>query len=181
MLVCDKGKILYVYAGNIICHKHNHNIIQATALCYDRNDNKVELNVEYCTDCNKFLLEYHLFERYRNRYGILIGNFRMTNHGTFNGEYDLALESPLKLSGYSVSQKEGYSSRTRQLILSRIMYNKIMSKGDVIRYLSYFVRVQGQKYGNEIALEKWEEDIKFVQEYDIKIQPKIYISSIQKY
>ena len=59
LLVCEKGEILYVYAGNIICHKHKHNIVQATALCYDRNDNEVDLNVEYCTDCNKYLLEYH--------------------------------------------------------------------------------------------------------------------------
>lgn len=180
-LICNKEEILYIYKGTIKCHKQKHNIVQATAICYGRDDNEIELNVEYCSDCKKYLLEYNLFERYRNRYGILIGNFRMTNHGVFSGEYDLALESPLKLSGYSVSQKDGFSSITRQRILARIIHNNIMSKGEVIKYLSYFIRMQGSKYGNEIALEKWEDDLRFVQDYNKEIQPKTYISKIKKY
>ena len=106
----------------------------------------------------------------------------MTNDdGTFSGDYDLALESPLKLSGYSVSQKDGLSSGTRHHLLARIIYNNIMSKGEVIKYLSYFIRMQGSKCGNEIALKKWEEDLEFVQNYNKEFQPKTYISKFKKY
>ena len=127
------------------------------------------------------MLEYNLFEQYRSRYGVLIGNLRMVKNGNFDGSYDLALESPLKLSGYNVGQKDNFSSNERHYILARIIHDGIMSKGDVIRYLSYFIRMNGVRVGNEIAVKKWEEDLKFVQDYDIDIQPQTIITKIKKY
>ena len=56
-----------------------------------------------------------------------------------------------------------------------------MSKNDVIRYLSYFIRMNGAKDGNELAVKKWKDDLSFVQEYNIKTQPQTIISSIKKY
>lgn len=173
--------ILYIYKGNIRCHRYGHSIIQATAILHSRTDNEIEINVEYCKDCHKYLLEYNLFEEYRNRYGVLIGNFRMVVNGDFDVEYDLALESPLKLSGYNVGQKDRLTSAERHYILARIIHDGIMTKGDVIRYLSYFIRVNGAKSGNELAVSKWREDLAFVQSYNIAIQPRTIISDIRRY
>lgn len=179
MLCCND--ILHIYKGNIVCHRSTHKIIQAIAVLHNKTDNEIELNVEYCTECKKFILEYTAFEQYRNRYGVLVGNFRMVVNGEFDGEYDLAEESPLMLSGYNVSQRDGYTSRERYYILARIIHDGIMEKGDVIRYLSYFIRKNGAKRGNELALSKWEEDLAFVQDYDINTQPRAIISDIKKY
>ena len=175
------GDILYIYKSNIRCHRYNHNIIQATAVLHNKTDDEIELNVEYCTKCKKFILEYTLFEQYRSRYGVLVGNFRMVANGEFDGKYDLAEESPLMLSGYNVSQRDGYNSRERHYILARIIHDGIMDKGEVIRYLSYFIRKNGAKRGNELALSKWEDDLAFVQEYDISTQPRVIIKDIKKY
>ncbi len=128
-----------------------------------------------------FLLEYSLFELYRNQYGVLIGNFKMITNGIFDGEYDLALESPLRLSGYNVSQKDDFSAEERHYILARIIHDRIMNKNEVIRYLGYFIRMNGARYGNELAVSKWKNDLAFVQEYDINIQPRAIISQIKKY
>ena len=177
----QNSEILYVYKGHICCHKYNHKVIQTTAILHNKTDNEIELNVEYCTECKKFILEYTVFEQYRNRYGVLVGNFRMVVNGEFDGEYDLAEESPLMLSGYNVSQRDGYTSRERHYILARIIHDGIMEKGEVIRYLSYFIRKNGAKRGNELALSKWEEDLAFAQEYDKSTQPKTIISDIRKY
>lgn len=174
-------EILYIYKGNIRCHRYGHHIIQATAILHNKTDNEIELNIEYCTECKKFILEYTVFEQYRNRYGVLVGNFRMVVNGEFDGEYDLAEESPLMLSGYNVNQRDGYTTQERHYILARIIHDGIMEKGDVIRYLSYFIRKNGVKRGNELALSKWEEDLAFVQEYDKSTQPKAIISDIRKY
>jgi len=177
----SEEKTLYIYKGMIRCHRDNHRIIQSTAILHDRFDNEVELNVEYCQNCNRYLLEYSLFEMYRERYGILIGNIRMVTNGVFDGNYDLALESPLHLSGYNVGQKDNYLSQERHYILARIIHDGIMTKGDVIKYLSYFLRMNGARRGMELASEKWEQDIEFVQRYDMSVQPRVYISSIEKY
>lgn len=173
--------ILYIYKGNIRCHRYGHNLIQATAILHNKTDNKIILNVEYCTECKKFILEYTVFEEYRRRYGVLVGNFRMVVNGEFDSDYDLAEESPLMLSGYNVSQKDGYTSKERHYILARIIHDRIMDKGDVIRYLSYFIRKNGAKRGNEMALSKWREDLEFVQNYNINTQPSTIISDIRKY
>ena len=181
LINCYGNDILYIYKGKIRCHSNNHKIIQANAILHNKTDHEIELNVEYCTECKKFILEYTVFEQYRNRYGVLVGNFRMVVNGEFGGEYDLAEESPLMLSGYNVSQRDGYTSRERHYILARIIHDCIMDKGDVIRYLSYFIRKNGAKHGNELALSKWEEDLAFVQNYDISTQPRAIIKDVKKY
>jgi hypothetical protein len=56
-----------------------------------------------------------------------------------------------------------------------------MEKGDVIRYLSYFIRKNGAKRGNELALSKWREDLAFVQLYNSAIQPRTIITDIRRY
>ena len=177
----QSNSILYIYKGNIKCHAQNHSIIQTTAILHGKTDNEISINVEYCEDCKKYLLEYSLYEHYRNRYSVLIGNLRMVVNGNFDGEYDLALESPLKLSGYNVGQKEGLTTRERHYILAKIVYDGIMSKGDVIRYLSYFIRMNGARRGNELAVEKWQNDLEFIESYNMNLQPQVYISSIEKY
>ena len=50
-----------------------------------------------------------------------------------------------------------------------------------IKYLTFFIRRNGAKAGNELALSKWKADLAFVQEYDINIQPRAIISEIKKY
>ena len=173
--------ILYIYKGNIICHRNNHNIIQVTAILHNQTDKEITLNVEYCTQCKKFFLDYTAFEQYRERYGALIGNLRLITNGEFTGSYELAQESPLHIIGYNVGQNDDFSQSERQYILARVLHNKIMSKGEVIKYLTFFIRRNGAKAGNELALSKWKADLAFVQEYDINIQPRAIISEIKKY
>ena len=173
--------ILYIYKGNIICHRNNHNIIQATAILHNQTDKEITLNIEYCTQCKKFFLDYTSFEQYRERYGALIGNLRLITNGEFTGSYELAQESPLHIIGYNVGQNDDFSQSERQYILARVLHNKIMSKDEVIKYLTFFIRRNGAKAGNELALSKWKADLAFVQEYDINIQPRAIISEIKKY
>lgn len=171
---------LYIYSSNIGCHKNKHTINQATGIIYTLANERVKINIEYCEQCKKYLLEYKLYEEYRNRYGVIIGNFRLAKNGHFNYKFDLAEESPLKLSGYSVSQKDNYTEEERQYILARIIYENIMDKGMVIKYLSHFISMNGEKVGNEIALAKWRSDLFFVQNYNIDIQPHIIISNVKQ-
>lgn len=180
-LICNNDEVLYIYKGLIVCHKNKHNIIQATAILYNQTDSEIKLNVEYCTECKKFFLEYSIFEQYRERFGALIGNLQLVKNGEFTGGYELADESPLHIIGYNVGQKDDFSNIERQYILARVLYGKIMTKAEVVKYLSFFIRRNGAKNGNERALTKWKEDLVFVQEYDINIQPHIIISTIRKY
>lgn len=146
-----------------------------------KSDNEIKMNVEYCTQCKKLILNYTSYQEYRNKYGVIIGNLRMVTNDLFDGAYDLAEESPLKLSGYNVGQQDDFDSQTRQFILASIIYDNIMTKGEVIQYLEFFLRQNGNRTTHWLACEKWREDLEFVQNYNINVQPRIAVSGIRRY
>ena len=67
---------LYIYKGYIICKRDNHHIEDATAILFDLNGKEIELNVSYCSDCQKFFMDYNIYKRYREKYGSILGNIR---------------------------------------------------------------------------------------------------------
>ena len=174
-------EILYIYKGNIRCRRNGHNIIQATAVMRGKSDNEIKMNVEYCTQCKKLILNYTSYEEYRSKYGVIIGNLRMVTNDLFDGAYDLAEESPLKLSGYNVGQQDDLDSQTRHLVLATIIYNNTMTKGEVIQYLEFFLRQNENRATHRLACKKWREDLEFVQNYNINTQPRVAVSGVKHY
>lgn len=173
---------LYVYKGQIKCQRDKHRIDQATAILMNRNGRDIELNVSHCLDCNKFFIHYDIYKRYREQFGCLLGNIRMAKNGEFYGiGYDLAEESPLRLCGYSVSQKDGLSQAERQNIIASCIESGGMTKEAVIRLLRWFVEVNGNKKGNEIAFRKWCEDFDFALAYKTSKQEKFITQKIERY
>lgn len=103
-----------------------------------------------------------------------------------NGEfysigYDLADESPLRLCGYSVSQKDGLAQWERQGIIESCIESGAMTKDAVIRLLRWFIEVNGSKKGNELAFKKWCEDLDFALAYNTPRQDKYQIGKITRY
>lgn len=176
----DDNNILYIYKNATACHARKHNITSATAIITGKNYAEIKLNVEYCEQCNRFYMSYTTYEHYRDVYGILLGNLRMYSTMDSGGAF-LASESPLKLCCYSVSQTDGLSDRERQYIISQVIDKNILQKREVIRYLEYFINMNGKKRGNEIALSKWKADLAFTLSYKSEFQTHHYISTIKKY
>lgn len=180
--VWDESSVLYVHKGTIICQRDNHNVVSATAVLLGRNDQTIELTVNYCKDCKRFFINYVSYDAYRNKYGILIGNIVLEDEGrNIFSDVVLAEASPLKLCGYSVNQQDGYSKETRWYIISKIIDRKIMTKSEIIRYLEYFISINGKKKGNQLALSKWKDDLKFTLSYETNKQERHFISEIKRY
>jgi TPR repeat protein len=179
-ILWSDSNILYIYKNTTACHTRKHNITSATAIITGKNYAEIKLNVEYCEQCNRFYMSYTTYEHYRDIYGILLGNLRMYSSMDSGGAF-LASESPLKLCCYSVSQTDGLSDRERQYIISQVIDKNILQKREVIRYLEYFINMNGKKRGNEIALSKWKADLAFTLAYKSESQTHHYISTIKKY
>lgn len=175
------GATLYIYKGRAFCHKHKHPLVPATAFIHDGQDREIELDVEYCPVCKRYMLNYTSYEQYRERHGLLIAKLKMISSNGAGAEFDMASESPLKLCGYNVSQTDCLSAGTRQFLLAKIIHDGIMSKLDVIHYLEHFINMNGAKRENIFALEKWRDDLDFVHKYDKNTQPRVYIETIKKY
>lgn len=173
---------LYIHKGRIVCEKNNHHIEQATAILRNRDGADIKLNVSHCLECKKFFLHYNIYQHYREKYGTILGNIRMTKNGDFSDDgYDLADESPLRLCGYSVSQKAGLSQGERQTIISSCIESGAMTKASLIHLLNWFVEVNGAKKGNELALKKWYEDLDYTLAYNTARQKHYQITKIARY
>lgn len=173
---------LYVYSGRIKCIRDNHTMTCVNALIDTASGEVAKLNVNCCLNCNRFYISYDEYERYMAKYKSLLTRIVLVNQ---NGEStfanNLAAESILKLCGYSVSQEKGLSQAERQRLLAKIIHADIVSKPDVIQHLNWLIKMNGKKAGNDIAKEKWEDDLFFVRNLDMRSQTNHKISSVSPY
>lgn len=82
-----RGKTLYVYKGQIICRQQKHNVIAATGIFCTKRGEEIKLDIQYCTQCDRYLIEYTSYQYYKNLYGVLIGNIQMIGSGVLTGNY----------------------------------------------------------------------------------------------
>lgn len=173
---------LYVYSGRIKCIRDNHTMTCVNALIDTASGEVAKLNVNCCLTCNRFYISYDEYERYMAKYKSLLTRIVLVNQ---NGEStfanNLAAESILKLCGYSVSQEKGLSQAERQRLLAKIIHAGIVNKPDVIQHLNWLIKMNGKKAGNDIAKEKWEDDLFFVRNLDMRSQTNHKISSVSPY
>lgn len=172
---------LYVCKGLIACKRNGHAVESATGLLISKNETIVKINTNYCPKCRKYFIGHDEYMRYRKLYGILLGNIKLTN-GSFGGyEADLAEESILHMCGYSVNQTDNLSPALRQGILQYLIDSKVSNKPEIIDYLNFFIRRNGKKQNMGEAVRRWNEDLKWVREYQINRQRHFEITNIQKY
>lgn len=173
---------LYIHKGRIVCQTRHHNIIQATAILSNIAGTDILLNVNYCTECKKFFMNYSTYQQYRKKYGIILGDLKMLKQEDFIGyEGCLAEESPLHLCGYTVSEKVGLTTTERQNIIAFVIEQGPMSKGEVISHLNWLIDTNSTREHMDTAISKWNADLSFTLRYDLENQKKVLIKDIAKY
>jgi hypothetical protein len=180
-IVWSDDDTLYIYKVQPMCEKNGHDVVQVTATMLGFNDREIKMNVSYCKQCGRFFMSYTTYELYRNRYSVILGKLQLESnaeHKADHGDMLLAEASPLKLCGYSVNQTDGYTALQRRYIISSIISRGIMTKGEVIRYLEYFININGKRSGNGLALSKWKADLEFTLQFDGSKQEVVRIRKI---
>lgn len=173
---------LYVYSGRIRCIRDKHNMVCANAHIETASGETAILNVNCCLNCNRFYISYDEYSRYMEKYKSLLTRIVLVDEsGNSSFTNNLAAESTLKLCGYTVSQEKGFTSKERANLLANIIHNRIVSKPDVIQHLNWLICMNGKKAGNDIAKEKWEEDLAFVRSLDTNSQSDYQIRHIAPY
>lgn len=173
---------LYVYSGRIRCIRDKHNMVCANAHIETASGETAILNVNCCLNCNRFYISYDEYSRYMEKYKSLLTRIVLVDeNGNSSFTNNLAAESTLKLCGYTVSQEKGFTSKERANLLANIIHNHIVSKPDVIQHLNWLIRMNGKKAGNDIAKEKWEEDLAFVRSLDANTQSDYQIHHVAPY
>ena len=177
-----ENSTLYVYRGRIDCIAKHHQFVPATAVLLGKNKKKVESNVNFCMECRKLLIIKASYELYRKTHGFLIGDVKFDKRSNTDGKKPDPWigVSPLYLSGYNVSAQEGLTARERQLIISKLLDKGVMTKPQIINYLGGLFIPLNEGKNNARAVKKWNEDLKFTNQYKINEQPKLYITEIKK-
>ena len=160
-----------VVRGNTFkCVHLNHKIdsIQAIVPVINRQGNIVNriYPAGYCRNCGRYFIREATYARIIES-GVpacrVIDEIAYYNNN--KNEFGLAEKSLLMEYGYNVSRNNHLSAEARHRILANIIDHHILKRSRIIDYLYYFIRQHSSQKNYEEAIEKWTEDIQFVQRY----------------
>lgn len=180
-----KNSVLYIYQrGNIICKKQKHELVDVNCII-PSVDGEIKINAQYCRDCDKFIISESSYRFYLNGFGFVPVRFRyVDDDGRFPQHLykkERSSFSPLSLAGYNVRANNGLSNEERHDLLAFLIDHGIMNKYEVIGYLEMFANTNGQKRGMEKAVAKWENDAKYVRQYNMERQDTYQIDRVERY
>lgn len=155
------GAYLHIRKDSDRCRQRNHQIVSVPGKIRSITGSDVFFDVKYCQACNMYYLGYEDYARLRDSRGGIIGNFIMTHDDDNTGEKHRS-HSTLSLCGYTVLSKENKLANERRYIIAEIIKRGIMSKADIVSYLSRFIDENTGKHGRSTAVKKWSSDLKWL-------------------
>lgn len=141
----------------------------------DTIEGKIEnINVMFCKGCGQYFVSIVTLDQYKTIYGGLLIECRLPPDLISNQQswFDFAPDSVLSRCGYTV--KEGVPQEHRQAVLRYILETGKATKYEITEKIKSFIsfrKTQSKYYG---ACQRWKENIKYVNEYMIHHQKKIF-------
>ena len=172
----NKPIVVHVFAEKCYCrhcsNKYGTNTVEShTAYVLTADKRCVPVNVEFCTACGKYFMNYRSYNDYCKQYGPLLlevefsrdcnpGNDRMSS---------LARNSILSRCGYHARAEIPKSQR--QAVLAYILESKRANKSEIKSILSFLMDFNSTKPSMESTISRWNEDYIFVDNYKLGSQP----------
>ncbi len=158
-----KNVCVFVYERlyNRCARNHGDEIRTYTALVPTVKDDRDlhPINIYYCPKCDRYFVNAEAVADYVKR-GIYL---KLHYDTTYTGA-DMRSISELRLYGYTV--RAGVMTEAqRQGLLKFIIDSKLMKKHEIIRQLRWYIDYLGKNPNNESAVDKWYNDLYFVQTY----------------
>ena len=176
--------VLYVFKGTLSCERSGHELEAVTGIIATLKGKSVEINVNYCHNCDRFFLSQGEYIHYRDMYGPILGNFSFYESDSSyygDGFEGLSPQSILNLCGYNVSEREGLTSEDRHIVLANMMDRGICKKPKIMSHIQWLIRSREGSPNMWLAIDKWQEDLDWVRAYNINRQRRFSIGSIQRF
>lgn len=178
-------KDFFVRSNAFQCRYRLHNIQEVDALVdvldHSNHIKSIKIAAGYCKQCNVYFIMDSVYKNLKGN-GIILCRIS-DGKDYFNKSSSvgmrLAQESLLMQYGYNVSQVRGLSTEQRQKILALIIDNKIMSRNEIIGYLNFFIRQRKAMPKMRSAVEKWEQDKKYVEKYRVGQYRTVKVNGIK--
>lgn len=135
-----------------------------------------QMTVYYSEADGEYYIDEITYQQFRNSYGLPYVSLESVPGEHFTNPAFLADMSPLFLYGYNVREGE-LSLQERRSILARLMDYNLMEKITIHKYLCSFINRNKTNPGMENAVEKWKEDLSFVDEYHMVDQRRVWVNT----
>lgn len=177
--ISRESKVVQVYAHKCHCQKCENKFkrtttVNRTAVVDTLDGSTANINVMFCKGCGQYFVSIVTLEQYKSIYGGILMECKVS-HDLSPAQYswfDFAPDSILSRCGYTV--KEGVSRDYRQAILRYILETGKATKYEIIEKINSFISLREDQLKFEGACQRWREDIKYVNEYMIHRQKKVY-------
>lgn len=161
---------------------HNTNDIAARIPVLNENGEiyYVETRASYCSVCNRFTILKDEFDKISD---IVICKVidETSNYNPESQTQTNEIEndgSILKYYGYNVQTQKNISEQQRHIILSSVIEAEIMSRRQVVDLLEVNIKRKSTRPDCQLAIQKWKEDIIFVNTYKTEELPKVVFDKI---
>lgn len=156
------------------CVSHGHVVSDVNALFEIKKENeevvKIRKCATYCLECK----EYYILRSIYNEI-LVIGTPQckiLDGEGTYESKDSFTVQmnnaiGPLKQSGYSVSKEDGLSKQARQALLENMIDRGVVTRGEIMSYLTYFADLHKGQSNMQEAVSKWREDFEYIKNLDI--------------
>lgn len=177
--ISRESKVVQVYAHKCHCQKCENKYkrmttVNRTAVVDTLDGSSANINVMFCKGCGQYFVSIVTLEQYKTIYGGILMECKVSHDfsPTQYSWFDFAPDSILSRCGYTV--KEGVSRDYRQAILRYILETGKATKYEIIEKINSFISLREDQLKYEGACQRWREDIKFVNEYMLHRQKKVY-------
>lgn len=173
-----------IVLGNTLKCSYNHNTNDLTAKIPVLNENGeiyyVDTRASYCSICNRFTILKDEFDKISD----IITCKVIDVTSSYNPEGQTQTNetendgSILKFYGYNVQTQKNISEQQRHIILSSVIEAGIMTRRQVVDLLEINIKRKSTRPDCASAIQKWKDDINFVDTYKTKELPKVVFDKI---
>ena len=139
---------------------------------------KVEVPAAKCVKCNKYyILEENFY--YLKTFGKIVCNtIEYDKYKSMGFLPPLKEESDIYKFGYNVSENIGLSRIERWQILETMVDSNFKTRTEIVEFLTYLINFHSSKKDTNARM-KWEEDIKYIQNYKRNELDKYEVKTIK--
>ncbi len=180
------AKDFLVRTTSFSCRKNGHKYKEITAcvtVILSRNRfQEIYLPGWYCEKCKCYYISENDFERI-DRIGAIVAQVYSEKEWREKGRAyrsfsDLSEESILHKLGYNVNAADNLSDAVRQDILASAVDFNLITRREVIDFLTWMINTRSNNDRMQTAIGKWETDLRFISDYKLNSREYVKVKSL---
>ncbi len=178
------AKDFLVRINSFACRRNGHDCKEITAcisvLKNNRQIQDIYVPAWYCNNCKCYYITERDYEDTSKIGAIIAQVYTETEWSSAKnrGSIQFNAESKLHRLGYNVGAKDDLSDLYRQSILSAAVDLGIMSKREIIDFLTLMINMRRNDPRMQNAVYRWNKDLKFINNYKLNTKKYTRVKSI---